>query len=133
MTTTRRTAMSVAAAGGTLALTACGGDEGSPAAGESSGAPAAGVRVPVADVPEGGGLVRDRVVVTQPTAGSFKAFDATCPHQGCAVDKVTTEAIICPCHGSQFDPTDGSVTQGPATEGLKAMTATVEGADVAVS
>lgn len=131
MTTTRRTAMSVAAAGGTLALTACGGSEGSPPAGESSGA--AGVRVPVADVPEGGGLVRDRVVVTQPSAGTFKAFDATCPHQGCAVDKVTTEAIICPCHGSQFDPTDGSVTQGPATEGLKAMTATVEGADVAVS
>ena len=130
MTTTRRTALSLAAAGGTAALSACGSD----ASDDSSGASTAtGVSVPTVDVPEGGGLVRDRVVVTQPTAGTFKAFDATCPHQGCAVDQVTSEAIICPCHGSQFDPSDGSVRQGPATRGLTVMTASVEGADVTVS
>lgn len=134
MTSSRRTALGLAAtAGGTAALTACGGGGDATSTQSEGGGGGSGVRVPVSDVPEGGGLVQDRVVVTQPTPGQFKAFDATCPHQGCAVSKVTTEAIICPCHGSQFDPSDGSVKQGPATEGLKAKSATVEGDEVAVS
>lgn len=135
MTARRRTAIGLAAtAGGTAALAACGGGgEATSTESEGGGGGSGEVRVPVSDVPEGGGLVQDRVVVTQPTAGQFKAFDATCPHQGCAVSKVTTEAIICPCHGSQFDPSDGSVKQGPATEGLTAKSATVDGDEVAVS
>jgi Rieske Fe-S protein len=42
------------------------------------------------DVPEGGGTVfRDeKVVVTQPEPGDFKAFTAVCTHQGCLVDSV---------------------------------------------
>lgn len=131
MSTTRRTAMSLAATGGAGLLAACGGG-GSPSA-RSGGRGAGPVSIPVAEVPEGGGLVRDRVVVTQPVAGEFKAFDATCPHQGCLVADVTAEAIECPCHGSRFDPSTGAVTQGPATRGLTAMKATVEGADVTVS
>ena len=64
MTTTRRTAIGlVAAAGGAGTLAACGGDGGD-AGGASGGGEA--VTVPVAEVPEGGGVVRDRVVVTQP-------------------------------------------------------------------
>lgn len=42
------------------------------------------------DVPEGGGTVfrEQKVVVTQPEAGDFKAFTAVCTHQGCLVDRV---------------------------------------------
>jgi len=42
------------------------------------------------DVPEGGGTVfaDQKVVVTQPGKGDFKAFSAVCPHQGCLVDSV---------------------------------------------
>ncbi|GAA8848135.1 Rieske (2Fe-2S) protein [Helicobacter pylori] len=130
--TTRRTALSIAAVGGSAAVVAACGDDSTPSSGGEGGS-AAGTSFPVADMPEGGGLARDRVVVTQPSAGEFKAFDGTCPHQGCAVSKVTTEAIICPCHGSQFDITDGSVLQGPATEGLTEMKATVDGDEVTVS
>lgn len=127
MTTTRRTALCLAACvGGTGALGSC-------SSGGSSEQGAADVRVPMSEVPDGGGLVRDQVVVTQPTAGEFRAFAARCPHQGCAVDQVTTESIVCPCHGSQFALTDGSVVQGPATEGLSERTATIDGADVVVS
>jgi nitrite reductase/ring-hydroxylating ferredoxin subunit len=45
---------------------------------------------PKSDVPEGGGVVfRDqKVVVTQPEPGEFKAFTAVCTHQGCLVDSV---------------------------------------------
>jgi Rieske Fe-S protein len=43
-----------------------------------------------ADVPEGGGTVfkEQKVVVTQPEAGDFKAFTAICTHQGCVVQSV---------------------------------------------
>ena len=42
------------------------------------------------DVPEGGGTVfkDEKVVVTQPEPGDFKAFTAVCTHQGCLVDSV---------------------------------------------
>lgn len=42
------------------------------------------------DVPEGGGAVfrEQKVVVTQPESGDFKAFTAVCTHQGCLVDRV---------------------------------------------
>jgi Rieske Fe-S protein len=45
---------------------------------------------PTSDVPEGSGTVfRDqKVVVTQPKPGDFKAFTAVCTHQGCLVDSV---------------------------------------------
>lgn len=128
MTIKRRTALGAAATiPGVTVLTACGGDE---QGGGSDGGP---VRVPVADVPEGGGVVQGEVVVTQPEPGTYEAFDATCPHQGCAVNEVTEQEITCPCHGSTFDTADGEVVQGPATSGLTRMKATVEGDEVVVS
>jgi nitrite reductase/ring-hydroxylating ferredoxin subunit len=42
------------------------------------------------DIPEGGGTVfpDQKVVVTQPGKGDFKAFSAVCTHQGCLVKSV---------------------------------------------
>lgn len=130
MKTTRRGALGLAATtGAAVSVTACGGGEDQESGGGSGGT----VRVPVADVPEEGGVVVEGVVVTQPTKGEYQAFDAACPHEGCSVREVTAKAIICPCHGSEFDPTSGDVTQGPAEEGLTARTVTVEGDQIDVS
>jgi Rieske Fe-S protein len=42
------------------------------------------------DVPEGSGAIfpEQKVVVTQPEPGDFKAFSAVCTHQGCLVKSV---------------------------------------------
>lgn len=73
-------------------------------------------------VPVGGGIKvnskRGEIMVVQPTAGSFAAFSVICNHAGCAVSRATATAIICTCHGSEFSTTNGSVIQGPATQGL---------------
>ncbi len=51
--------------------------------------------------------------------GSLEAYSAICTHAGCQVGyDPTYETIYCPCHGAQFDPTNGSVTNGPAFYGL---------------
>jgi Rieske Fe-S protein len=89
----------------------------------------------VSDVPVGGGTVlKDQgVVVTQPQAGVFKAFSATCTHQGCTVSSVSGGTINCPCHGSKFNIADGSVANGPAAEPLGAKTVIVTGDTLTVS
>lgn len=77
----------------------------------------------------GGGAVFEKaqIVVTQPTAGSYKAFTAVCTHQGCLVASVANGVITCPCHGSSFSIKDGSVLNGPAAEPLKEQKVTVSG------
>jgi Rieske Fe-S protein len=85
-----------------------------------------------ADVPVGGGTVNKEahVVVTQPTAGEYKAFTSICTHRGCDVGSVEGGTINCMCHGSKFKIEDGSVANGPAAAPLDAIAVTVSGADV---
>ncbi|MFE0038782.1 Rieske (2Fe-2S) protein, partial [Streptomyces sp. NPDC059018] len=84
------------------------------------------------EVPEGGGKVfkAEKVVVTQPVAGEFKAFSAVCTHQGCLVDKVENGTIDCPCHGSEFAAEDGAVVKGPATRPLGERRIAVSGGEI---
>ncbi len=90
---------------------------------------AAGPIVKTADVPVGGGVVMQNAnfVVTQPTAGTFKAFSKICTHQGCPVSSVSDNKINCTCHGSSFSATDGSVLGGPARKSLAEAKVTVNG------
>ncbi|MEV8032536.1 Rieske (2Fe-2S) protein [Streptomyces sp. NPDC002742] len=141
----RRTVVAaVGAAGIAVALTACGADDkasdtvgsdpgasgGTSGAGTGAAGNAGGTELAkTSDIPEGGGKVfADKgVVVTQPTAGTFKAFSSKCTHQGCAVKGIANGVITCPCHNSQFSATDGSVKKGPATSALAAAKITVDG------
>lgn len=87
------------------------------------------------DVPEGGGMIfaAQKVVVTQPKKGEFKAFSAVCTHQGCAMSRVVDGTIDCPCHGSRFRIADGSVAHGPATRPLPAKPIKVEGDSISLA
>jgi Rieske Fe-S protein len=87
------------------------------------------------EVPVGGGKIyqADKVVVTQPTQGDFKAFSAVCTHQGCVVAEIKGKDIDCTCHGSKFSITDGSVVTGPATKPLESLQVTVKGNKITVA
>ncbi|MFB7508302.1 Rieske (2Fe-2S) protein [Streptomyces broussonetiae] len=80
------------------------------------------------EIPEGGGRIfkDQKVVVTQPSKGDFKAFSAICTHEGCTVSRVADGTIDCPCHGSRFHIADGSVAHGPAARPLPAKSIRVE-------
>ncbi|MFJ8505593.1 Rieske (2Fe-2S) protein [Streptomyces avermitilis] len=102
----------------------------STASATASGGAAAGPELAkTSDIPVGGGTIfkDEKVVVTQPEQGEFKAFSAVCTHQGCTVSTVSNGTIDCPCHGSKFRITDASVATGPATRPLPAEKITVEG------
>ena len=117
----------------TAVIAACSTYGKKPEASGETTTPAAGGPAPqakpiakTADVPVGSGVIVDDVVVTQPTAGVFKGFSATCTHAGCTVNKVADGTIDCPCHGSKYN-LDGSVANGPATKPLAAKTVAVQG------
>ncbi|WP_328344947.1 Rieske (2Fe-2S) protein [Micromonospora sp. NBC_00421] len=143
-TQTRRALLAGAGAvGASVLLTACGGDDSDdgPAA-PASGAPAAttggGPGTPIAktgDIPVGGGQVfaAQGVVITQPTAGQFKAFDPICTHQGCPVSNVDGGTINCTCHNSTFAITDGAAKSGPATTPLAAKEIKVVGDQISLA
>ena len=121
---------SSAVTSGAAAAPSASGAAGSSAAG--GGAPAAAALATTAEVPEGGGKIIDgkNIVLTQPQAGSFKAFTAVCTHQGCIVSTVANGTIDCPCHGSKFSIKDGSVVNGPATSPLAPVAIKVEGTSI---
>ncbi|MCX4760458.1 Rieske (2Fe-2S) protein [Streptomyces sp. NBC_01275] len=158
----RRAVMAAAGAAGlTVALTACGGSDDSSSSSSSSGstgttgstgstatesastggtgggdnAAAGAALAAVADIPEGGGKIfeSEKVVVTQPTAGEYKAFSAVCTHMGCAVKSIADGVINCPCHNSNFSITDGSVKSGPATTALPEVKITVSGDSITLA
>ena len=111
---------------------ASGSTSGSTSGGGSPGGGSAASLAKTADVPVGGGevLADQKIVLTQPQAGTFKAFSAICTHQGCTVGSVSGGTINCPCHGSQFSATDGSVKNGPATGPLREIAVKVEGGSI---
>jgi nitrite reductase/ring-hydroxylating ferredoxin subunit len=114
-------------------VAACGsGGEG---AGDGTSTTTSGPIGKASEVPVGGGKIfaSDKVVVTQPTEGDFKAFSAVCTHQQCVVTEIKGEDIDCTCHGSKFSITDGSVVKGPATKPLPSLQVTVKGGEISVA
>ncbi|MDR7278018.1 Rieske (2Fe-2S) protein [Catenuloplanes atrovinosus] len=157
--TSRRTLLAgVGSVGAVTALAACGTDSDSPGTssgagadpttgapsatgGASSSAPttggdaAANALTKTSDIPVQGGVIfaEQQVVVTQPTAGTFKCFSNICTHQGCPVSSVDGGSIVCKCHNSLFSIEDGSPTSGPARQPLEEKQITVEGESITLA
>ncbi|MFF4016667.1 Rieske (2Fe-2S) protein [Streptomyces sp. NPDC001843] len=130
---TRRTVLATGAGALAAGCVGCGGNNsGGSGSGTSSSGSGSRELASTGDIPEGGGKVfaDQKVVVTQPKKGEFKAFSAICTHQGCTVNQVVDGKIDCPCHGSQFEIADGSVARGPAAKPLPAKDITVDGKSI---
>jgi Rieske Fe-S protein len=123
--------LAAAALGG---LSACGSGSDAQGAPPSAAGSPGPVTAKTSEIAVGGGTIfaAGQAVVTQPTAGHFKAFSSICTHAGCPVATVT-DTINCNCHGSKFSIRDGSVVNGPATKPLPARTVSVAGDSVSVS
>ena len=68
-------------------------------------------------------------IVIHDAAGAFVAYNAVCPHMGCTVGYSSSMKImVCPCHGSEFEVSNGDVIVGPAPHGLTKLTV-VEGSN----
>ncbi len=109
------------AIGVAAALAGCGGgdsDEGADPSVESGAE-----LVATSEVPVGGGVVLtdQKIVVTQPTEGDFKAFTAVCTHQSLLVTSVADGTIKCDNHGSSYSAETGEVAGGPAPSALAAV------------
>jgi nitrite reductase/ring-hydroxylating ferredoxin subunit len=91
---------------------------GAPTTAASTAASSGAVLATTKDVPVGGGIVVAGVLVVQPASGTFKAFDAACPHRGVRVGPPKGGISTCPAHHSTFAIADGSRLSGPATRGL---------------
>ena len=75
----------------------------------------------------------DTIIVAQPSAGTYVAFSAGCPHQCCIVSfNATHTELVCPCHGSTFDMR-GQVRSGPAPNGLQVLSACADDCGVYVT
>ncbi|GAA1133229.1 Rieske (2Fe-2S) protein [Kribbella jejuensis] len=125
----RRTVITAAA--GLVTLTGCAkyGEPTNPSPGTPQGAPANTVLGKTEDIPVGGGVIfaANRIVVTQPVKGTFKAFSSICTHLSCPVATVAHGTINCDCHGSKYAITDGSVVRGPAPRPLPPKQITITG------
>ena len=97
-----------------------------PAATTTTAGRTAGTRIGLASqVPVGGAATftdpatGDPGIVLQLAKDQFVAYDAICPHAGCTVGYAEgAKLIVCPCHGSEFDPTTGAVVSPPAQRAL---------------
>jgi nitrite reductase/ring-hydroxylating ferredoxin subunit len=124
-------------------LAACGSDSDGGSGGTSSsgdgagsgGTTASGSIGKVTDVPVGEAKIytAEKVVVSQPTEGDFKAFSTICTHQQCPITKLEGDEIECTCHGSRFKASDGSVVNGPASKPLAALKVAVKNGEITVS
>lgn len=122
----------VALGGGSAAvLAACSGS--GPGSSPAGGPSASGnLTIPKSAVPSGSGMIKSGFIVTQPAAGTFKAFSNICTHQGCPITDIAGGTIMCNCHGSEFN-LDGSVKRGPASRPLTAAKLNEKGSNLDIS
>ena len=70
------------------------------------------------------------VLVTQPKAGDYRGFSATCTHAGCIVNGVEDGQIACGCHGARFNAESGAVEAGPARTALGRIPIELRGSEL---
>ncbi len=67
--------------------------------------------------------------------GDYFAVGNICTHRGCHLSEgiLTGTRVQCPCHGSTFDVTTGSLVRGPAKNPEPSFKINVRGDEIAVN
>ncbi|MGA4848176.1 Rieske (2Fe-2S) protein [Streptomyces sp. G5(2025)] len=110
-----------------LGLTAC--SSGSGDGGSNRSAPTAPVALGKSDDVKVGAskLYTDHnVVVSRISDDDYTAYSTICTHARCPIKKLEGRKLICQCHGSQFDATNGKVLKEPAVNPLPELPVKVE-------
>ena len=70
----------------------------------------------------------ERVAVAN-VGGRFFAIGDSCTHRGCSLcdGELSGTVVTCPCHGGQFDLTNGQVVAGPPRESTPTYSVDVVG------
>ncbi|MFM1825419.1 MAG: hypothetical protein RLZZ37_54 [Actinomycetota bacterium] len=59
------------------------------------------------------------------------ALSRICTHEGCSVDfDMNQNRLICPCHGANYEASDGSVISGPTTKSLAKIKVEIQGDNI---
>ncbi|MBN9392088.1 MAG: Rieske 2Fe-2S domain-containing protein [Chloroflexi bacterium] len=133
--TTTAPASSTTAASNTAAATTAAPSTTTAAALSTTAAPAVQgtVLTTLSALPSGTGKSFNTPDTNQPflvirgDGNTVHAFSAICTHQGCTVAfNQSANSIICPCHGAEYNPQTGAVTQGPATRALATIKVEVD-------
>ena len=92
----------------------------------------------VGDIPAGSAAafqIEGKQISVANVDGRLFAFDDACTHRGCslATGSLKGTSLTCPCHGSVFQVTDGSVINGPATRPLLTYDVEVVDGEISIS
>jgi nitrite reductase/ring-hydroxylating ferredoxin subunit len=65
---------------------------------------------------------------------TFYAITSKCTHMGCNLSEgfLHGNTVTCPCHGSQFNVTNGQVVHGPAKNPERSLSIRVEDGKIAI-
>lgn len=86
-----------------------------------------------AAIPVGGGKIVSGLLIVQPVAGTFAAYDARCPHLGAPLSTPQDGVVTCDAHNSTFRDVNGARLGGPAPRGLRRVPITVQGESITLS
>ncbi|MGH2773102.1 MAG: Rieske (2Fe-2S) protein [Actinomycetota bacterium] len=78
--------------------------------------------------------VGDRKVAVARIEGAYYAFDNICTHMQCPLHKgwLRGKTVVCPCHVSEFDVTNGAVVKGPAQKPVRSYPVRIESGSIEV-
>jgi nitrite reductase/ring-hydroxylating ferredoxin subunit len=76
-------------------------------------------RILLEDIPQGYSYHSEYLIYRQREA--FEIYSTKCTHLGCRLRMSDDRMLVCPCHGSVFDPESGAAIKGPAEKSMEKL------------
>jgi Rieske Fe-S protein len=72
-------------------------------------------------------LAGTNAILFRSSTDKVYALSRICTHQGCEVNfEKAGNKLVCPCHGANYQASDGAVISGPTTESLAKINVVIE-------